>query len=147
MRLAAVDRQLAGVSLALMAYGLLILYSAGQTDVPTQGAGVWERQFVWFGVGLLAAWVVFNTSPRLLEWMTPAIYGFSLFLLVLVLAVGTGAGTAASSHSWLAIGGHPIGQPSELAKVATVLMLARYLSGSNRTQAHMPKCVFRYSSE
>ncbi len=111
-----------------MAYGLVVLYSAGQTDVPTQGAGVWQRQFVWFGVGLAAAWVVFNTSPRLLEWMTPAIYGFSLFLLGLVLVVGTGAGTAASSHSWLAIGGHPIGQPSELAKVATVLMLARYLS-------------------
>ena len=46
-----------------------------------------------------------------------------------VLVVGTGAGTAQSSHSWLSIGGHQIGQPSELAKVATVLMLARYLSG------------------
>ena len=33
-----------------------------------------------------------------------------------------------SSSSWLSIGGHQIGQPSELAKVATVLMLARYLS-------------------
>ena len=47
---------------------------------------------------------------------------------MLVLLVGTGAGTAESSSSWLSIGGHQIGQPSELAKVATVLMLARYLS-------------------
>ena len=52
MRLAAIDRQLAWVALALMAYGFLILYSAGQTDVPTAGAGVWQRQFIWFGVGL-----------------------------------------------------------------------------------------------
>jgi len=129
MRLAAVDRQLAGTALLLMLYGLLVLYSAGQTDVPTQGYGVWHRQFIWFGVGMVAAWATFQFSPRLLEWLTPAIYGFSLFLLLLVLVVGTGAGTAASSHSWLAIGGHKIGQPSELAKVSTVLMLARYLSG------------------
>ena len=31
-----------------------------------------------------------------------------------------------AASSWLSIGGHQIGQPSELAKVATVLMLARY---------------------
>ncbi len=129
MRLAAIDRQLAGTALLLMLYGLLVLYSAGQTDVPTQGYGVWHRQFIWFGVGLVAAWATFQVSPRLLEWLTPAIYGFSVFLLLVVLIVGTGAGTAASSHSWLAIGGHQIGQPSELAKVSTVLMLARYLSG------------------
>src|SRR5262249_25066511 len=129
MRLAAVDRQLAGTGLALALYGILVLYSAGQTDVPTQGYGVWHRQFLWLGLGIIAAWGTFQFSPRLLEWVTPAIYGFSLFLLVVVLAVGTGAGTAASSHAWLAIGGHRIGQPSELAKVATVLMLARYLSG------------------
>jgi rod shape determining protein RodA len=129
MRLAAIDRRLAGTTLLLMLYGLLVLYSAGQTDVPTQGYGVWHRQFIWLGVGLLAAWGTFQLSPRLLEWLTPAIYVFSLCLLLLVLVIGTGAGTAASSHSWLAIGGHQIGQPSELAKVATVLMLARYLSG------------------
>ena len=128
MRLAAIDRQLAWVALGLIACGFIVLYSAGQTDVPTAGADVWKRQFIWFGVGLVAGWAGFQTSPRLLEWLTPAIYGFSLVLLVVVLAVGTGAGTAAGSHSWLAIGGVRVGQPSELAKVATVLMLARYLS-------------------
>jgi rod shape determining protein RodA len=72
--------------------------------------------------------VVFHVSPRLLEWLAPVLYGVSLILLAVVLVIGTGAGTAESSHSWLSIGGHQIGQPSELAKVATVLMLARYLS-------------------
>ncbi len=129
MRGPTVDRQLLMVSAGLIFFGLLTLYSAGQTDVPTRAAGVWHRQFVWVGIGIVAAGVVFHVSPRLLEWLAPALYGFSLFLLVLVLLVGTGAGTAASSNSWLSIGGHQIGQPSELAKVATVLMLARYLSG------------------
>ena len=129
MRTAKLDRHLVAVSLGLMTFGLLTLYSAGQTDVPTHAAGVWLRQLIWFGVGVVAGWVVFHVSLRLLEWLAPALYALSLALLMIVLVVGTGAGTALSSHSWLAIGGHQIGQPSELAKVATVLMLARYLSG------------------
>ncbi len=128
MRGPTVDRQLLMVSAGLIIFGLLTLYSAGQTDVPTRAAGVWHRQFVWVGIGIIAAGVVFQLSPRLLEWLAPALYGVSVALLVLVLLVGTGAGTASSSNSWLSIGGHQIGQPSELAKVATVLMLARYLS-------------------
>ena len=112
-----------------MLFGLLTLYSAGQTDVPTHAAGVWYRQLLWFVIGALLGWVVFHVSLRLLEWLAPALYAFSLILLGIVLVVGTGAGTAQSSHSWLSVGGHQIGQPSELAKVATVLMLARYLSG------------------
>ena len=129
MRAPSVDRQLLMVSAGIILFGLLTLYSAGQTDVPTRAAGVWHRQFIWVGVGIVAAGVVFQVSPRLLEWLAPALYGVSLFLLVLVLLVGTGAGTASGSNSWLSGGGHQIGQPSELAKVATVLMLARYLSG------------------
>ena len=128
MRTAAVDRQLITVSLCLVLFGLAILYSAGQTDVPTRAAGVWHRQFIWFGIGIVAAWTIFQISPRVLEWLSPALYAFSILLLVLVLMVGTGAGTAQGSHSWLSIGGHQIGQPSELAKVATVLMMARFLS-------------------
>jgi rod shape determining protein RodA len=128
MRTASIDRQLITVSLCLVLFGLLTLYSAGQTDVPTRAAGVWYRQLTWFGLGIVAIWIIFHVSMRVLEWMAPAVYAFSILLLVVVLAVGTGAGTAVGSHSWLSVGGHQIGQPSELAKVATVLMLARFLS-------------------
>jgi len=128
VKAAAIDRRLLGISVALMTYGLLTLYSARQTDVPTHAAGVWYHQLIWFGIGVVAGWMVFHVSLRLLEWLAPALYFFALLLLLLVLAVGTGAGTAQSSHSWLSVGGHQIGQPSEFAKVATVLMLARHLS-------------------
>jgi rod shape determining protein RodA len=128
MRGPAIDRNLVVVSLALMLLGLATLYTAGQTDVPTRAAGVWHRQIVWYGVGIVTCWVVYNVSLRVLEWVAPALYAFSILLLGIVLVVGTGAGTAESSHSWLSVGGHQIGQPSELAKVATVLMLARFLS-------------------
>jgi rod shape determining protein RodA len=128
MRSPAIDKPLITVTLCLMLFGLATLYSAGQTDVPTRAAGVWHRQFMWFGIGIVGAWILYNVSLRVLEWVAPALYAFSILLLGLVLMVGTGAGTAESSHSWLSIGGHQVGQPSELAKVATVLMLARFLS-------------------
>jgi rod shape determining protein RodA len=129
MRNPSIDRQLITVTFGLILFGLATLYSAGQTDVPTRAAGAWQRQVMWVGVGIVGAWLLFHVSLRVLEWLAPALYAFSLSLLGIVLVVGTGAGTAESSHSWLSIGGHQIGQPSELAKVATVLMLARFLSG------------------
>jgi rod shape determining protein RodA len=129
MRNPSIDRQLITVTFGLILFGLATLYSAGQTDVPTRAAGVWQRQLMWVGVGIVGAWILFHVSLRVLEWLAPALYAFSLLLLGVVLVVGTGAGTAESSHSWLSVGGHQIGQPSELAKVATVLMLARFLSG------------------
>jgi cell division protein FtsW (lipid II flippase) len=110
-----IDRPLAFAAVALVTYGVIILYSAGQTDVVTSAEGVWTRQLVWVGIGSVVGFIVFRTSFRLVEWLTPAIYVFSLLLLLAVLFVGTGAGTAAGTKSWLAIGGHRIGQPAELA--------------------------------
>ncbi|HTO28113.1 MAG TPA: FtsW/RodA/SpoVE family cell cycle protein, partial [Devosia sp.] len=126
--MARIDRPLTFAAVGLITYGVVILYSAGQTDVVTAAEGVWMRQLVWCGVGLVAGFIVFRTSFRLIEWLTPAIYVFGILLLMVVLFVGTGAGTAAGTKSWLALGGHRIGQPAELAKLATVLMLARHLS-------------------
>src|SRR2546427_12197022 len=41
---------------------------------------------------------------------------------------GTGGGPAAGPRPWLAIGGLRVGQPAELAKLAVILMLARWLA-------------------
>jgi rod shape determining protein RodA len=127
-RLRDLDRPLGGLVVALAAFGLATLYSAGQTDVPTFATAIWHRQLIWLGCGAAAALLMFRLSPRLLEWATPYAYGVSLLLLLLTLATGTGAGTAASSRSWIAIGGVRLGQPGELAKLATILMLARWLA-------------------
>jgi rod shape determining protein RodA len=116
------------VVLALITFGVLMVYSAGQTDVPTSARGAWVRQIVWIGLATIAAAVAFRINSRLLEWGAPGIYALGLLLLMITLLVGTGAGSAASSKSWLQIGGIRIGQPVELAKLATILLLARYLS-------------------
>jgi len=122
------DKALAASVGLLALYGLATLYSAGQTDVPTFVATIWQRQLIWLGLCLVVAWITFRTSPRMLEWATPYVYGIAVFLLLLTLFIGTGAGTAAGSKSWIAIGGHRFGQPAELAKLAVILMLARWLA-------------------
>ena len=67
-------------------------------------------------------------SVRIIEWSAWPLYLLSILLLVVVYFTGTGAGTAASVKGWLSIGGMRIGQPAELAKLATLLMLAKVLS-------------------
>ncbi len=123
-----IDRPLLAAVAVLVSVGLAALYSAGQTDVPTAVADIWQRQLIWLGIGVLAAALAFRLSPRMLEWLAPSLYGISLVLLAVTLVVGTGAGPAAGTKSWIAIGGVRIGQPAEIAKLATILMLARHLS-------------------
>ncbi len=121
------DKPLLVSTLVLLTLGLLTLYSAGQTDVPSAASEIWKRQLVWLAIGTVAAVTAFRTSPRMLEWVTPYVYWGSLLLLVVTLVAGTGAGTAAGAKSWLAVAGIRLGQPSEIAKIATILMLARQL--------------------
>ena len=123
-----IDRPLAAVVLALAAYGLATLYSAGQTDVPTFVETLWHKQVIWLAVGIVASVLMYRTSPRLLEWATPYAYGLGVAVLVWTLFAGVGAGTAASERSWLAIGSLRLGQPAEIAKLSVVLMLARWLA-------------------
>ena len=129
MRPVGLDRPLILTSTLLLAFGLTILYSAGQTDVSSLASGAWQRQLAWALIGLGAGAAIFRVSFRVLEWSAPALYGLAVFLLVLVLLIGTGAGTAAGSKSWLTIGGYRLGQPAEFAKLAVVIMLAKYLAG------------------
>lgn len=122
------EHRLVAVAVLLAAYGLAMVYSAGQTDVPSYAETAWVRQLAWMGLAVVAAIVASRASFRILDWAAPGIYLLGIALLVLTLAVGTGAGSAAGSKSWLAIGGIRVGQPVELAKLATVLFLARHLS-------------------
>jgi len=123
-----VDYPLVSLALILSCFGVAMVYSAGQTDVPTKVTELWRNQSIWLALGLAAAYVASRASVRLLDWMTTPAYVGSCAVLVLLLFVGRGAGTAAGTKSWLAIGDVRLGQPSELAKIAVVLMLAKVLA-------------------
>jgi len=124
-----IDYPLLLIALLLTAYGIAMVFSAGQTDVPSGAVALaWRRQLGWFVVSSVAAFVVSRASVRLIEWSAWPLYLLSCALLVIVLFTGSGAGTAASMKGWLTIGTYRIGQPAEFAKLATALMLARVLA-------------------
>lgn len=128
MKRVVADYPLVLVALLLSLYGLAMVYSAGQTDVPTVATHAWVAQIRWLIVALIGAYVVSRASVRFYEWVALPAYIFTCVLLLALLKFGGGAGDAASTKSWLTIAGHRLGQPAELAKVAVVLMLARELA-------------------
>jgi rod shape determining protein RodA len=122
------DVQLFGLALLLSALGLAMIFSAGQVDVPSVATGIWRRQLLWLAFALTGFAVVSRVPLRWLEWAAPGAYVAALALLVVVLAVGTGPG---GTRSWIDLGPARL-QPAEFAKLATILLLARILSGSGR---------------
>lgn len=133
-RSTSVDYPLLLTALLLTAMGLAMVYSAGQTDVVAIAArSAWQRQLVWFFVSMGAALAVTRSSVRLIEWAAWPAYAGSVVLLAITLLFGSGAGTAESMKGWLTIGGVRLGQPSELAKLTVVLLLAKVLAGMRGT--------------
>ena len=113
--------------LGLSLFGVAIIYSAGQLDVPNPvSARAWRLQLFWLAISLIALLVVLRFQVRWLEWVAPPAYIVGLALLVLTLFIGTGAGTAAGTRSWIRLG--PVGvQPAQFANLATILMLGRLM--------------------
>ena len=108
-------------ALALAAVGLLVLRSAS-AEAATD---YFSRQLVWAAIGFVAMLLTLAFDYHRLLGLSPLAYAAGLVSLVLVLFVGHEAGGAVG---WFRIGSVGI-QPSEFAKLATALFLARYLAG------------------
>jgi len=112
---------------AIAAIGVVALYSAAGGRFDPWAARHAIRYAAALGVLLFVALM----PPKL--WLSLAwpIYAFSLLLLVAVDVVGK---SGMGAQRWLQIGPMQI-QPSEIAKVAVILVLARYYQGLSQQQA------------
>ncbi|MBW2412492.1 MAG: rod shape-determining protein RodA [Deltaproteobacteria bacterium] len=118
------DWGLLGLTLMIACIGLVTLYSAVTAETPEPQKIIFYKQLVWFGVGLVAMMVAFLFNYKLLDRWAPTIYIICILLLLAVLFMGKYVG---GSKRWLIIGPVSI-QPSELVKLAVIIMLARYFS-------------------
>ncbi len=113
------------VILVMVAVGVMFIHSAVNGSLDPDAWKLPYKQIVWFTIG--AAVYLFLTLCDYRDfskfvWLT---YGATLFLLVLVLLVGGGA---TGAKRWLTLYGGVTLQPSEVAKLALVLVLSVILS-------------------
>jgi rod shape determining protein RodA len=124
------DWPLGGVMAMIIALGLVNLYSA--TRVAPHG--LYSQQLVWFAAGIVVFIVTASIDYRAYERLAYALYGIGLVLLVAVLVGGK---MVKGSSRWISIG--PVGiQPSELAKIAVIIALAKLFSGDPMDLALRP---------
>jgi len=114
------DWSLAFATLALIGIGLLTVYSA--TYLPGAHQGLWVKQLIWFGVAAAVAWFVASIHYRFYDSLAWPLYAVSLLLLVAVFLFGV---ERMGAKRWLEFGGFQF-QPSEIAKIATTFVLARF---------------------
>jgi rod shape determining protein RodA len=135
------DPQLVAICLLLSVFGIAMIYSAGVLNVPSPVVErAWQRQVMWLGVALVGFTVVSRIPGRWIEWGAVPAYLVGLVVLAAALAVGTGAGPAESVGRWISLG--PVRfQPSEVAKVAAILGLARYLASREEPPANLRELV------
>ena len=114
------------LALGLLATGLTFIYSASWRGEETGIVGAWfSKQIWWAALGGMAAMALVGTDYKFWIRQSWWLYVASLVLLVLVLVAGR---KMYGAYRWLVIFGVPV-QPSEFAKVALVLVLARVLGG------------------
>ena len=106
---------------ALLALGLVMLYSSSMTQVGTRYL---VMQSIWCVLGLTACVIAAALDYRLLKKFAWPMYVVALLLLAMVLErhIGTVRGNA---RRWFSFGGVSF-QPSEFAKLALIVMLAWY---------------------
>jgi len=123
-----IDARLVFAIMALSLFGIAMIYSAGVVRIPNPvTSGAWLRQSVWFALALVAFSLLSRVPLRWIEWVSVPSYVVSVVLLAATLVIGSGRGTAAGVKSWIDLGFISF-QPSELAKLSTILVLARLLS-------------------
>ncbi len=119
------DFILLGAVLGLVIVGLVALYSSSHTAM-AQGTGTnyFAKQLAWASMGFILAFIVYFLPHRWIYESAYVLYGISVILLLFVLFFGS---TGYGAERWLRLGPVKL-QPSEFAKLSTILALARYLS-------------------
>ncbi len=113
-------------ALALVAYGAVLIYSGSLTTYGDSAEALRQpvtRQLVFASVGVVIAILLSRLDYRALGYGAAGLYISILAVLVFVLVVGS---TAYGSRRWFDIDGTLV-QPSEIAKLGVIIVLAKYL--------------------
>jgi len=144
-RLSGVDQALIWITLALLIWGLVMVYSASiaMPDNPKFARYAHThflyRHMLSLMVAFVAALIVFQIPVHIWERAAPWLFVVALLLLVAVLIPGVGKGVN-GARRWIALGFMNF-QPSELAKFATLMYAADYMVRKMDVKEHFFRAV------
>lgn len=107
------------IIVALLVYSALVMWSASGQD-----PGMMERKLVQICMGVVVMLVMAQIPPRVYEGWAPYLY---IVCVVLLIAVDTFGQISKGAQRWLDLGVVRF-QPSEIAKIAVPLMVARFIN-------------------
>jgi rod shape determining protein RodA len=108
------------VTVLILGIGMAVIYSA---TYDIEGANYPARQFAWAGIGIIALFLGLLINYKVVMRFAYFLYFLNVGLLLLVLVSGR---VVLGAQRWLYFGGFSF-QPSELAKVTVIIVLARFL--------------------
>jgi len=128
-----IDFSLFLASIILTVFGVLFIYSSGMSSSGTMVSNEYTKQIIWAVVGVVITLIISMLNYK-------KIYDFSLYLYIIVILLliytfinGRFGGDVQGIGRWITIGGFRI-QPSEFAKITTILFLARYMDSTKHSQ-------------
>lgn len=110
-----------GVTAGLVFIGFLSVYSATHIHMP----GLYQKEIYWIIIGGSFLLITLAIDYAFLERFAFVIYGASIVLLILVFIIGS---TMGGARRWISLGFFML-QPSELSKLALIIILAKHFSG------------------
>lgn len=119
------------ILICLLVFGELAIYSASvqQAGGVVKKEDYYLRQLLWIAIAIGLLFLIMYIPYTLLERMIIPFYAFIFILLVVVLFLPPVKGT----HRWITIGSLGI-QPSEFAKLASIMLIAKLISKPHTTQ-------------
>ena len=127
------DRWLTFATLALLAFGTILVYAATRNWFAAQHLDpqyYLKRHVINIVIGLVMAYGTTLIDYRLLRAYTPIVWALGVLGLMAVLTPGVGS-TVNGAKAWIALpGGFQI-QPAELAKISIILGISMILADKN----------------
>jgi rod shape determining protein RodA len=112
------------IALIIALMGILAIYSSTYQKESKGWQSIYQRQILWIIIGLVFFSFFSNFDYRRFEDAAYFLYLLSIFFLLLVFLLGA---IRLGAQRWLRFGWFNF-QPSELAKLTTVIFMAKYFS-------------------
>ncbi|HOR94195.1 MAG TPA: FtsW/RodA/SpoVE family cell cycle protein, partial [Spirochaetota bacterium] len=109
--------------IALILIGIITIYATGFDPIEKVNSGLYKKQLLWFIIGIICMFAISRVHYRILGDYSLYIYLVVLFFLIITTIFGA---KIRNTRAWINFGFFAI-QPSEFMKLATILLLSKYL--------------------